>query len=344
MDAVTAARNALEACLDAQPGEYLLIVADDARRAVATAFARGGIELGLWVRHVELPTTDAAREHVPAVAREALLAPSRVDVVLNFFRGGGLETPFRIAYLDLERHRPVRVGHCPGTTLDMLTEGALALSRTEYAAMQARAQRLLQALQGTTRVHLTTPAGTDCTLDVTGRQWWTETRYDWALRKWINLPVGEVLVGPVESGPAAWTGTFVCDFAMGGWPGEIPSPVTLTVREGAVEAVECADADARARVETTLETDAWARRVGEFAFGLNPRARVHEEFVETEKLPTVHIAVGNNLDYPGVTRNASRTHLDFLVRDPTVEVTDAAGQTRVVMRAGTYVLDGIRDA
>jgi leucyl aminopeptidase (aminopeptidase T) len=142
----------------------------------------------------------------------------------------------------------------------------------------------------------------------------------------------------VEAGPKAWTGTLVCDVAMGGWPGPVPAPITLKAKNGRVESVSCDHEDLLQRVEQTLAVDDWARHVGEFAFGINDHARVHEEFIETEKLKTVHLAIGHNLDYPGVARNASRTHLDFLVEDPTVTVTYADGATKRVMDAGKYVV------
>jgi len=78
-------------------------------------------------------------------------------------------------------------------------------------------------------------------------------------------------------------------------------------------------------------------RLGEFAFGLNPRARNVEEFVETEKLGgTVHIALGHNEDFPGG-RNSGGNHMDFLMSAPTVTVTYEAG-TKTVMKEGKFAV------
>jgi len=69
----------------------------------------------------------------------------------------------------------------------------------------------------------------------------------------------------------------------------------------------------------TLATDEWSDIVGEFAFGINPKARFAQEFLEAEKvLGTVHIAFGNNLDMPGG-KNPSKNHMDFLMSKPTVK-------------------------
>ncbi|GAB4320742.1 MAG: hypothetical protein Kow0069_24850 [Promethearchaeota archaeon] len=342
MDPVEAAKNALLAVLEVLPGERVLVVADDARVDVAGAFCSGGVELGAWVRKVVLETGPEARTVPPSHLVETLLGGPRPDVLLNFLRGPGEETPFRVALLKLEsRLRPKpRLGHCPGTTLDMLSGGALAMTAEEHREMQAFAQRLIDLLDGAESVHLTAPGGTDCVLGVAGRTWWTETALDWQTMKWMNLPTGEVLVAPLERGPGAWTGTLVCDAAMGGWPGPVPAPVVLHAREGRVERVECDHDALKRRVEDALATDEWARRVGEFAFGINPKARIHEEFVETEKVVGVHVAVGNNLDYPGTSLNASATHLDFLVREPTVDVNFPSGRSVRVMEGGRFVTPG----
>ncbi|MDH5437875.1 MAG: aminopeptidase [Candidatus Bathyarchaeota archaeon] len=90
------------------------------------------------------------------------------------------------------------------------------------------------------------------------------------------------------------------------------------------------------RVNNTLETDGWAKVVGEFAFGINPKARFVEEFLEAEKiLGTIHIAFGNNTDMLGG-RNPSKNHMDFLVSKPTVKVTKKSGETITVLKDGRF--------
>lgn len=334
MDAREAAMAALVAVMDAVPGERCLIVSDDVRQDIATTFAQGALDAGLWVRNFVMKTTTEPRKHIPADLVE-LLTGVDADIILNFLRGTGEETPFRIELIQLETRRKKRLGHCPGTTLDMLTDGALALTVEEHRALQKLANKLIQVMQGSIELHVTAPGGTDCVIGVEGRTWYTETRINWETMKWMNLPTGETLVGPVES---KWDGVLVCDLAMGGFAGTVPSPITLDVKAGRVVSVACDHADALEYVETTLATDDWAKHIGEFAFGLNEKARLHEEFVETEKLKTVHMAVGRNLDYPGLTMNASKTHLDFLIKDPTVIAKYSDGSETTIMENGKYLV------
>jgi aminopeptidase len=333
MDAETAAANAIESVLEARPGESILIIADDMRKDIAHAFADGALSLGLWTRLVVLETkNDEVRREPPKHLVEMINTLAAPDIYINILRGQADETPFRIKIIKLEtRKGRARLGHCPGITMDMLTEGALSLTREENADMQDSARSLLGVLQGTESVHVTTPSGSDFTFSVKGRTWFSDTFLNWKDMKWMNLPTGEVIVGPIEN---SMQGTLVCDLAVGG-VGPLKKPITIEAKDGRVARVESEDKKALRIVIETQATDEMAKHIGEFAFGLNPKARIVQEFLESEKVGNaIHVAFGNNMDYPGVAANNSATHQDFLVSKPTVTVTYSDGQARVVMKDG----------
>lgn len=328
-----AAANALESVLEARAGERILIVTDDIRRDVAQAFADGALKLGLWTRVVELETQEGIfRKEAPSHLIEMINAPSPPDIYINILRGSGEETPFRISVINLEtRKGKSRLGHCPGITMDMLTEGALSLSKEENSKMQDNARSLLAILQDVESVHVTSPSGSDFTFSVKGRTWFSDTFLNWHDMKWMNLPTGEVIVGPLET---SMQGTLVCDLAIGG-VGPLKKPLTIEAKDGRVVNVESDDKEVVKKVNETQATDKMAKYVGEFAFGLNPKARIVEEFLESEKVGSaIHVAFGNNMDYPGVSANNSATHQDFLVDKPTVTVIYSDGQSLVVMKDG----------
>jgi leucyl aminopeptidase (aminopeptidase T) len=331
MDARAAAANALGCVLEARPGERLMVICDDEKRPIGEAFSSAGLDMGLYTRLVMQPATKETRKEIPPLL-EAAVIEGRPDIFVNLMRGGSDETPFRIALTRLEKRRRVRLGHCPGITLDMLTDGALALTADEYGRLQETAVELMSVCQGATGVRIRNPEGTDLRFSVEGREFFTDTRLNWQTLKWMNLPVGEVIVGPEESSAE---GTLVCTTAVGG-VGILKKPITLDVKGGKVQKIQCAEARAKAAVETAQSVDAWASRIGEFAFGLNTHARMMEEFLETEKMAgTVHVAFGNNADYPGG-RNISRTHMDFLISAPTVTLEIGAAR-KVVVRDGKFV-------
>jgi leucyl aminopeptidase (aminopeptidase T) len=333
MDAQESAKNALKYVLDAIPNERIAIICDEECLPVADAFAKGAMELGLWVKSLALSGGTDVRKDIPREISD-IVASRSSDLYITIFRDSEKETPFRVKIIDLiHRYRKYRLGHCPGITLDMLTEGALALSSQDHLELQDTARNLMSKLSGTKEVRVMSPRGTDISFSVAGRDFFTDTKFDWKMYKWGNLPTGEVIVGPVEN---SLNGTLVCDLAVGGI-GPISSPITITAKDGRAVKFESSDQSVLGRVEGALSIDEMARHVGEFAFGLNKKARLSANFLEAEKVGnTIHIAFGHNLDFPGGMNN-SATHMDFLVSKPTVEVTNEMGSRFILMKNGSLI-------
>lgn len=332
MEASEAAKNALENVLEAVAGESIFIVCDDEKLDIGRAFANGALQLGLWTRLMILETTRKSRTEIPAQLFE-VFTRQKPDLYVNLMRGIREETPFRIKTINMEtRDRKSRLGHCPGVTIDMLTEGALALTPQEHKTLQSHAQRLIQTLNRTTELEIRNPFGTNLTLSVENREFFTDTKLDWKSMKWMNLPTGEVIVAPVED---SLNGKLVCDMAIGGI-GKLKTPVEVVARNGKAEKLLSKDKNVLRRVEDTFETDDWSDIVGEFAFGINPKARFVDEFLEAEKvLGTVHVAFGANTDMPGG-KNPSENHMDLLISKPTVKATYESGKVITVLEKGHF--------
>ncbi|MFX0179719.1 MAG: aminopeptidase [Candidatus Hodarchaeota archaeon] len=337
MDSNIAAANALQYVLEAKPGETILIISDDIKKEIGQTFANGAIDLGLWTRLVILETEEKLfRTDIPANILEMLNSTYKPDIFINIFRDTSKETPFRIKIIQLETRKKLsRLGHCPGITMDMLTKGALSLNKEEYIKMQNNARRLLTILQDVESVKVKAPNGSNFELSVKNRTWYSDTFIDWKLMKWMNLPTGEVLIGPIET---SMQGTLVCDLAISGI-GPIEKKITLEVKDGRVESIESEDKKVLERVKETQAVDEMAKYVGEFAFGLNPKARLVEQFLEAEKVGNaIHVAFGNNMDYPGIVANNSAQHQDFLIDKPTVEIFYTNGRSRIVMDKGNLIV------
>jgi leucyl aminopeptidase (aminopeptidase T) len=332
LEAWEAAKNALENVLEAVAGERALIVCDDERTEVGKGFADGSLALGLWTRMMTLRTTKKPRTEIPERLLE-VFTQQKPDLYLNLMRGNREETPFRIKIIKMEtRDRKSRLGHCPGVTIDMLTEGALALTPREHKNMQSHAERLIQALNGTVEVEIRNSAGTNLTLSTEKREFFTDTKLDWETMKWVNLPTGEVIVAPVEN---SLNGKLVCDMAIGGI-GKLKTPVEVIAKNGRVENVFSRDRNVLRRVKDTFETDDWSDIVGEFALGINPKARFVNEFLEAEKiLGTIHVAFGANTDMPGG-KNPSKNHIDLLISKPTVKVTKEDKEVVTILEKGRF--------
>jgi leucyl aminopeptidase (aminopeptidase T) len=336
MDAAQAAQNALECVLEAKQGESIVIFCDDTRAKVGEAFEAGAQNLQLNTKLIILETSPTLfRTEIPQQLTKYLTA-QHADIYINLFRGIREETPFRIKLIHAETSdHKTRLGHCPGVTLDMLTKGALALTAEEHTQMQEFAQSLMAKLKQAAKIEITNPAGTKLCLSVKKRPFFTDTMLDWKLMKWMNLPTGEVIVALVEN---SLEGKLVCDVAVGGI-GPVKTPVTITAEKGKVEKVTCEDAEILKKVQNSLHVDAMAKVVGEFAFGINPKARFVEEFLETEKMHgTVHIAFGDNTDMPGG-KNNSANHMDFMMGKPTVNAIAQDGSVTCVLVDGVFQED-----
>jgi leucyl aminopeptidase (aminopeptidase T) len=332
MDGWKAAKNAMKCVLEAEKGESIVIFCDEDRVDVGEAFTRGALELGLQVRLTKLGTEAGIfRKEIPSQIMEIL--KHSAPIYINLLRGNREEAPFRIALIQLEtKGHEARLGHCPGITLDMLTEGALALETEEHWQMQGFARTLIQKLSRTVRMEVTNPAGTKLSLSVEGRPFFTDTVIDRKTMKWMNLPTGEVIVAPLED---SLEGELVCDMAIGGI-GHVETPVRLTIQKGTVQNSSSRNARSLSRVKDSLNTDENSSTVGEFAFGINPKARFAEEFLEAEKmLGTIHIAFGNNSDFPGG-KNPSKNHLDFQISKPTVRSYSKDGSGTNILVNGAF--------
>lgn len=333
MEPREAARNAIKYVFDAVPGERITVVADESRKEIGEAFAMGALELGLVTRLLLLEDDEEVRKETPPAVVEAV-ARDTSDIFVTIFRESERETPFRVGIIGLiSRYRRYRLGHCPGITMDMLTEGALAMTEDEHRKMYSSALNLMSRLSDVRRVRVTSQNGTDVTFSVEGRDFFTDTKFDWSRFKWCNLPTGEVMVAPVET---SLEGRVVCDLAIGGI-GPVSAPFEIIARRGRAEEFLCENESLLRRVQSALGVDEMARYVGEFAFGLNRRARVSAGFLEAEKVAdTVHFAFGHNTDFPGGKNNSS-THMDFLISKPTVECMDSSGRTETVVYEGRAV-------
>ena len=330
MDAKQSAKNALVNVLEAACGERLMVICDDELNEVGSAFAGAAADLGLWTRLFFLKSK-GIRKDIPQHLKEALTT-QKPDIFVNVLAGRAEETPFRIKLIKMERRRSIRLGHCPGITLDMLTKGALALTDREYKNMQNFADKLIRNLINVEKLHITSPSGTDLTMSMKGREFFTDTKLNWNTMKWMNLPVGEVIVAPNEG---SLSGVLVCEDAIGGI-GKLSKSVTIQASNGTAQKIVSNDKTVLRRVKKALSTDDWAGTIGEFAFGLNPNARICNEFLETEKIKgTCHIAFGNNSDFPGG-KNSSANHMDFLISRPSVNITTKNGDKKKILSSGKF--------
>ena len=325
---VNGAKNALKVVLSTKPGERLLIVTDQHKHDIGTAFARGGQELGLDVRTYVLPEDKRPLSEIPSEFAAELEHCKEGGIIINAFKGDSAETPFRIKLIKQEISTNSRIGHAPGITTSMMTQGPMTV---DYHKVAENADKLMAKFENAKSVHITAPGGTDIVLDITGRGFETDVRI--RSGAFGNLPAGEVWCAPVEDNA---NGVIVCDGSIGD-VGQVKAPLKLEVKDGMLVALESDDTGLVESIRELTGVDEMARVIGELGIGLNPKARLTGNLLEDEKAgKTAHIAFGNNTEMPNG-RNTSQTHRDFLFYDPTFVVEYMDGSRKTVIEDGEVV-------
>jgi aminopeptidase len=142
--------------------------------------------------------------------------------------------------------------------------------------------------------------GTDLRVRVGGRRWISASGRH-------NLPDGEVFTGPHEDATEG-----VVTFAMpSAWGGQRVEGARLRFEAG--RCVEAEAASGGAFLNAALDTDAGARTLGEFAFGLNEAvvSPTLDTLLDEKMGGTVHMALGASYAVTGGT-NQSALHWDLV--------------------------------
>ncbi len=200
----------------------------------------------------------------------------------------------------------------------------------DYGALRELTARLGERMAGSTRVRVTTPGGTDCTFDVTGREWKLDDGVLDRPGAFGNLPAGEAFVAPLATGA---DGVCVIDRSIAlGDVGLVDEPIRLTFERGRIVSVEGGRSADSTRT-AIAEAGAGADVVAELGIGTNAGARITGSIITDEKvLGTAHVAFGDNASGSYGGDNRAAIHVDGVMADATIEADGV-----VVMRTGVLV-------
>jgi leucyl aminopeptidase (aminopeptidase T) len=286
-------------------GERFTIVVDDRTDVeIPTELARAARQLGAEPVVVTIAARARSGSEPPAPAAAAMAA---ADVVLCAASTSLYHTA---AKAEAQRAGARGVFNAPYRA-EAWRSGAMT---ADFFEIRRRAERLADLWRRTREVRITSPAGTDLSAIVEGREpmaWLTGICRNPG--EVSALPGGEVSLPPIEGtseGIVVWE-RVASDL------GALDGPVRITVRAGRSVAYEggASAHDLRRIVEGVRDAD----NIGEIGIGLNPAARIGDEITEAKKaLGTVHIALGDSAnEYGGLV--ACDVHLDGLVMEPTIE-------------------------
>jgi leucyl aminopeptidase (aminopeptidase T) len=286
-------------------GERVLIVTDEPLRLIAYALHQAARDLGTEVFLVEILPRKTNGEEPPKEIAELM---KMVDVVL-------CPTSKSLTHTDARRAASAvgaRIGTLPGVTEDIMVR----CMNADYHKIAERTFKLCSLLEKAKVVRVKSPAGTDITLPMEGRQAHASSGLFREKGQWGNLPTGEAYLAPLEGQS---NGVVVVDGAMAG-VGLVSEPICIAVKDG--HATEISGGDEARKLRELLEPHGRdGRNVAEFGIGTNDKAILTGVILEDEKvMGTIHIAFGDNKSMGGTVRVAS--HLDGMVKQPTVWLDD----------------------
>ena len=308
-----AVATVIDQCLGIRDGEEVVVVVDNATRAIGDALrgaaAQRGAEAVLTV--MDPRPRDGAEPPAPVAGAlkeaDVFIAPTSRSLSHTRARKAASEAGARGATL-------------PGVTEDMLAR----LMAADFPTLQRRSRALAELLSGADAARFTCPRGSDLTLDLTGRTGIADDGDLTGPNAFGNLPCGEGFIAPVSG-----HGTLVAS-TLGAIGLSKEDPVVLTVEDGRL--TDARGANGALFLETLHAGGALGTNLAELGIGTNERATLTGNVLEDEKiLGTVHVAFGASAGIGGTV--SVPVHLDCVVLEPTLDV----GDTRV-LEAGRLVL------
>jgi aminopeptidase len=345
-------------CLRVVPGETIVIAGEwEARLLVEACYRAVVLRGGHPLVRIDLPglsefflryASDAQLAHLPPVGLyEAETADARIRIAAesDAHELAGID-PRRQAMLDRARD-PIR--RAAGRKRWVLTQypstvyaAAARMDLVDYEDFVARSmfldqpdparawselgrrQAALVSFMSGVRTIRIEAEGTDLTLSVAGRTWINSDG-----RR--NMPSGEIFSGPIEDSAQGRIG---CRQPV--WrSGRALSGIELEFVGGAVVAARAAEGEAY--LQSMLDLDPGARRLGEIGLGLNPGIdRFTGSILYDEKIGgTVHLALGRSYPETGGT-NESALHWDLII--DTRQGGRFTADGRVVMEDGRWLV------
>jgi leucyl aminopeptidase (aminopeptidase T) len=308
-----AVATVIDQCLGIRDGEEVVVVVDDATRAIGDALRDAAAQRGAEAVLTVMDPRPRDGAEPPAAVAGALkesnvfIAPTSRSLSHTRARKAASEAGARGATL-------------PGVTEDMLAR----LMACDFPTLQRRSRELAELLSNADEARFTCPRGSDFTMDLTGRTGVADDGDLSGPNAFGNLPCGEGFIAPLSG-----AGTFVAStLASIGLSDE--DPVLLTVQDGRL--TDASGGNGALFLETLHAGGELGTNLAELGIGTNERATLTGNVLEDEKiLGTVHVAFGASAGIGGTV--SVPVHLDCVVLEPTLDI----GGTRV-LDAGRFVL------
>jgi aminopeptidase len=308
-----AVQTVVRRCLDIQPDEDVVVVADeplqDLGERLRTAAQQAGADAVLTVMAPR--AIDGSEPPAPIAealaASDVFIAPASRSLSHTLARKRASETGARGATM-------------PHVTADMLAR----LMAIDFDRMRHRSHAIAELLDKGQEARVTCPRGTDLKLDLSGRHGIADDGDLTAKGAFGNLPCGEGFIAPANG-----TGTMYARSiaAIGLAHGH---PAKLTLNDGHL--TEATGAEGEQLMALLSEHGDNGTNLAELGVGTNDRATLTGNVLEDEKiLGTVHVAFGASIGIGGTV--SVPIHLDCVVTEAslTIDGTKVLDEGRFVL-------------
>jgi leucyl aminopeptidase (aminopeptidase T) len=307
-----AVSTVISRCLDVKSGEDVLVIADDATRAIGEALRGQAAAVGA---DAVLTLMDARETDGTEPPRPVAAALRDCDVFIAPTSRSLSHTRARKQASDAG----VRGATMPGVTEDMLAR----VMAVDFNAMAVRSRALAALLDEGTVAQVTCPRGTQLTLDLTGREGISDDGDLTGAGAFGNLPCGEGFIAPL-GGEGRIVATSLAPLGI------TNEPARLTVKAGRI--VSAQGGLGPEYLELLQAHGELGSNLAELGIGTNDQARLTGNVLEDEKiLGTVHVAFGASAGIGGTV--SVPIHLDVVIADASMDV-----DGRPVLDGGRFVL------
>lgn len=316
----TAKKLLLAAKLD--KNQSVTIIYDDQERNIGLAFKSAAQELKDQNKLKEYFTfnlNDIGERPIPKIPVFVFNAVKKSQLVLTIIakktiKNGEYET-VRKPLLEESLKRGKRIGCLYDVPPEVFSE----IFAYDPKKIKEFNKKLFETLQGNHTIKITTPAGTNLTVELSEK--YTLVNQDADLS--TVSPQHSLLAGEVYGYPSNVNGILVVDGVMGGnFAGfSLKDPLIVYIEEGKIKKFESKNKELEAKFGRYLKRYKNFNRVGEIGFGTNLMLdRFYNVIGIDEKYPGNHIAFGN--PYPKRTnaRWKCQAHIDCVLKECTTEI------------------------
>jgi leucyl aminopeptidase (aminopeptidase T) len=318
------AREIVRQCLGLEPNQQLVIFVDETTVEPGVAVAEAAESLRVAPTVLLVPV--AVQRRIPLQSDLSFLAQGvarEARAILTCVNSRPECLPFRQRILETHWTARTRIGHMPGSTLEVLK-----LADVDFAKLVADCWCMENAMARGQQLELISyTAGGDShtlTVDIGG---WDRlpVASDGVINDgaWGNVPSGETYIAPVEG---SGEGTVVINGSIPGLVVEPGAEMVLTFEWGRLVATEPADGPVARWLQKTqivraqASGDLYWSNLAEVGVGMNPAVgKLTGNMLFDEKAAgTAHIALGSNTFMGGAVH--ASIHCDMVMRNPTLRI------------------------